>query len=533
MKWIGQHIYDQISRFRDDVYLEDISSGTIASGGNLGLDSNNKIVKQADTGITDLHGAGVDGSNNQLLTDDGDGTITSEANLTFDGSTLSIEADLNSTANALFIDADRLTTGAAVYIDVDDVLTTASNKSLHYIDYLKSSNTPNGVVSSVVGSNVKLINSGSSNHAGSANVKAGYKSLIGFVNTLGTQGIDGFLSEINLDTGSAWAAHPGGVQSFFSKITNGDGVDFKAVSSANSSDQFTIETTTNGATTLTTVDADASLAHLGVTADGDITLNAKGQIKLEPIAGNNILLDGTIQIDAGVVTGATSITSTAFVGTLSTASQPNITTVGTIGTGTWQGTAIASAYLDADTAHLTTNQTFTGVKTFNEAINKKSLNFIWVSNKFVNSTANETYFSLGDSDRDQAKGSEDGVGIVAIMPCDGILRHVEMNSSSNLSVKTWTYRLYRIPSGTAYTSEILVATVATNADGASSTNVTISLITDPEDGTNDITYESGYSATTMFTKGDRALFSLQSNSDAAGTPKINTTFCFELDETTL
>jgi hypothetical protein len=45
MKWIGQNIYDLISRFRDDVYLEDISSGTIASGSNLGLDSNNKIVK--------------------------------------------------------------------------------------------------------------------------------------------------------------------------------------------------------------------------------------------------------------------------------------------------------------------------------------------------------------------------------------------------------------------------------------------------------------------------------------------------------
>jgi hypothetical protein len=48
MKWIGQHIYDLISRFRNDVYLEDIDTGTIASGGNLGLDSNNKIVKATE-----------------------------------------------------------------------------------------------------------------------------------------------------------------------------------------------------------------------------------------------------------------------------------------------------------------------------------------------------------------------------------------------------------------------------------------------------------------------------------------------------
>ena len=51
MKWIGQHIFDFIARFRSDVYFEDTSTGTIASGGNLGLDSNNKIVK-ANVGDT-------------------------------------------------------------------------------------------------------------------------------------------------------------------------------------------------------------------------------------------------------------------------------------------------------------------------------------------------------------------------------------------------------------------------------------------------------------------------------------------------
>ena len=45
MKFIGQYIQKFIARFKNDVYLEEINSGTIASGGNLGLDSNNKIVK--------------------------------------------------------------------------------------------------------------------------------------------------------------------------------------------------------------------------------------------------------------------------------------------------------------------------------------------------------------------------------------------------------------------------------------------------------------------------------------------------------
>ena len=42
----------------------------------------------------------------------------------------------------------------------------------------------------------------------------------------------------------------------------------------------------------------------------------------------------------------------------------NITTLGTIGTGTWQGAAIADAYLSTNTAHLSEAQTFTGAKTF-------------------------------------------------------------------------------------------------------------------------------------------------------------------------
>ena len=46
------------------------------------------------------------------------------------------------------------------------------------------------------------------------------------------------------------------------------------------------------------------------------------------------------------------------------ASQTQITAIGTITTGVWNGTAIASAYLDADTAHLSGNQTFTGSKIF-------------------------------------------------------------------------------------------------------------------------------------------------------------------------
>lgn len=63
--------------------------------------------------------------------------------------------------------------------------------------------------------------------------------------------------------------------------------------------------------TLTTLSID------NITINGnDISSTAGTDLTITPLAGEQIVLDGTIIIDAGVVTGATSITSTAFVGAL-------------------------------------------------------------------------------------------------------------------------------------------------------------------------------------------------------------------------
>ena len=92
MNFIGQHIFDFIARFRNDVFLEDISTGTIASGGNLGLDSNNKIVK-ADTESGELS---FDGSTaNGLLTYKDADEISVEPTLTFDASGAGRELNLS------------------------------------------------------------------------------------------------------------------------------------------------------------------------------------------------------------------------------------------------------------------------------------------------------------------------------------------------------------------------------------------------------------------------------------------------------
>ena len=54
MKWIGQHIYDLVSRFRNDVYLENLSTTTGTD--SLVIDSDGKISKNTSIGgdITSL-----------------------------------------------------------------------------------------------------------------------------------------------------------------------------------------------------------------------------------------------------------------------------------------------------------------------------------------------------------------------------------------------------------------------------------------------------------------------------------------------
>jgi len=93
MKFLGEFIQDFISRFRNDVFLEDVSTGTIASGGNLGLDSNNKIVKATSDNLS------FDGSTaNGVLTYKDADEISVESTLSYTSETLSIGADDNGEA---------------------------------------------------------------------------------------------------------------------------------------------------------------------------------------------------------------------------------------------------------------------------------------------------------------------------------------------------------------------------------------------------------------------------------------------------
>jgi len=145
----------------------------------------------------------------------------------------------------------------------------------------------------------------------------------------------------------------------------GSYLDDKAVSSAKLDDD---------AVTAAKLDDDGTgfqVGDLGV--GGSLTSGDKLTVTGRARVSGGIIGDLTGDV-TGDVTGNTSGTAATVTGgtQASITSAANLATVGTIGTGVWQGTAIASAYLDADTAHLSGTQTFSGAKTFSSGVQLNS-----------------------------------------------------------------------------------------------------------------------------------------------------------------
>ena len=78
--------------------------------------------------------------------------------------------------------------------------------------------------------------------------------------------------------------------------------------------------------------------------DGNDISSISGNLTLTPVAGSAVVIDGGASFDGSVLTGLTALTSTAITGTLQTASQTNITGLGTIVTGVWEATDVAVAH---------------------------------------------------------------------------------------------------------------------------------------------------------------------------------------------
>ena len=231
----------------------------------------------------------------------------------------------------------------------------------------------------------------------------------------------GVSSGSTLQNGLMVASVDGGLGLFrfykqiYSQQTDGQ-EDLKIVSSADTGDYFSISTTTHGATTIQTVDDNATAAHLELAADGDITLDSAGQIKLEPVAGNNILLDGTVTVDGGSVTGIT-----------------------TLGVDSVSLTAVQTAsesFADNDTSIMTS-------AAINDRINRpaKQIQYIYANFK-DNAGTTEHYIPLAGVPDEKTGFSNEQV--LLLMPTGGHVKEIivralyDTYTSENIVIKVYT-----------------------------------------------------------------------------------------------
>ena len=311
MKWIGQHIWSLISRFRSDVYLEDISTGTIASGGNLGLDSNNKIVKAT------VSGGGGGTATDITVADESSDTTCFPLFVTAATGDLAPKTDsqltYNSSSGELGCGALDTNTGAITC----GAIGSSSSGSFQGTLSLESSNNDGG------GPTVNLIKTRGGSVAAVDDDEIGDIRFKG-ENSTGTEEI------------------------YYSRIQS-------TISEADDTDEA-------GKLVISVAASDGSTSSLnpGLTLEGE---HATGN-EVDAIIGNGTASTTTI---AGTLKMGTTPAMTN-AGLLSVGNQTGITGVGTISSGTWNGTAIASNYLDPDTAHLSGIQTFLGPKTFEAGI---------------------------------------------------------------------------------------------------------------------------------------------------------------------
>jgi len=105
-----------------------------------------------------------------------------------------------------------------------------------------------------------------------------------------------------------------------------------------------------------------SLTVDNLVVNGNDISSSSGNITLTPVAGSSVVIDGGASFDGTVLTGLTALTSTDITGTIQTAAQGNITSLGTLTTLTVDditvnGNAISSSGASALTITATAGQT--------------------------------------------------------------------------------------------------------------------------------------------------------------------------------
>ena len=549
MKWIGQNVYDFISRFRNDVYLESISSGTIASGGNLGLDSNNKIVKAAVadgdiTGVTagaGLSGGGSSGAvtlnldltsslpevapanGDAILMLDSDST-TEQISEVADLATLFAGTGLTASSSVINVDAAQsgitsLGTLTGLTIDGDKSVTPGDGAMLHIdTSTITDSNTGEGgtaalythariegptlaatevnvtttdaatlyVTRSQVGTNQTLTNSWGI-YTNGGTFTGGLTNSANYAQTAGDITLYDATNNANptISLGSS-ATERLKIESIYESGAQGlDEVRFTTYTAGSSANDgrftFYVDETN-------TIQIKDSL--LNIMQNGKLTI---GNVDILSDSSGTTTLNNIDALDA--TTEATIESAIDTLGNLTSASS--LATVGTITSGTWQGTAIASAYLDADTAHISTT---------------KQLTHHGISDDI---DSDVVYISLLESDAENTSHGNKHLPIIA--PAAGKLLKIFVRTTVDQSSETFTWKLYTRTTSQSTNGAAAEIGAQSGAGPTNKTMVTYDFTTGLDSGTN------------VIGAGDKVLISLEAGDGATANGGYFITCLWEWD----
>ena len=216
MKWIGQHIWDFISRFRTTVYIENLE--TSSEENVLVVDSDGKVTKNTTLGGSNL--TITDAADNRIVTSSGGSALLAETYASFVNTGNTSTLILYSNENAADYVSIATTTNGATKIQTVDADAALANLTL-YADGNIYAKIPDQLEFSIANTD----GSGGTSHK--------------------------FTSEV-------------GAESHFYMYPSGGGV---------TADYFHIEVGQDGGTTLRTTD--------GVGASADLTLSADGRFQVD------------------------------------------------------------------------------------------------------------------------------------------------------------------------------------------------------------------------------------------------------------
>lgn len=310
MKWIGQHIYDQVSRFRNKVYIGD------------DLDVGDNIVLTSAAGRIDF--AGTAGGGSEAITYK-DSAGTQRNALHFPGSNVVALSNRGSNG-AVHIRANTSTAGSGGEVTVATFTDTeaAIDKDL---TVKGTTSFTNGHLNNPV---VEITNTGNNTSGGKL--------------------------KFTLDKGAVGADNdvPGGLQ----WISDNDAQEQTTFGQLYIQVADATDGQEAGAMYLQVAEYDGSITT-GLKLDGDTNADGEVDVTVGAGAASTTTVAGTLTMGSTAFVNNSGVVQVATQGTIDHNSlanydanrhfvQSSITTVGTIGTGVWQGTALATAYIADD-----------------------------------------------------------------------------------------------------------------------------------------------------------------------------------------